>query len=41
MMHVALKWGVWGLPFGFSTGGEGKDWRWAASFGPLHLIRHN
>lgn len=40
MMHVAVIWTVWGLPFGFSYGDEEKNWRWAVSFGPLHLIRH-
>ncbi len=39
-MHMVVIWSVWGLPLGFSRGGDAKDWRWAVSLGPLHLIRH-
>lgn len=38
-MRVFVKWGIWGLPFGFSTGGPDGLYSWAFTVGPVHFVR--
>lgn len=38
-MYITIIWNCWGLPFGYSSGIEEKDWDWAFSIGPIHLIK--